>query len=334
MKALVNHLRNSGVRVWTYGTRLDDARVRYIAHRRLGTVWALLAEGSRARILDATHFHFEYPNPLLLPLWLILKRVLRFEWYKNVLDGSLPKRYPQFSKTQRWLFHRALNSVDKFLVVSEELRRWLQEEMHARQPIAIVPCLLPRPPGEEQAQSSNTTDEFIRPFLAHRKRVCSIGVFYPSYGFSDVARAVESLRESGEDVGLILLDGVFVRDEQYRDEVLRGRSWITVLEKVPNPQVYEILKQSDAFVRAFADESFGIARIEALSCGTPVVATRAGETRGMLLFDFGNIEQLVAQLQRALFQKPDEEIQNWAGQYRQEAEANLQLLKKELGLSE
>lgn len=334
MKTLVAHLRDSGIRVWTYGSRPDDSRVRYIAHRRLGTVWALLAEGRAARILDATHFHFEYPNPLLLPLWLILKRVLRFEWYKNVLDGSLPKRYPQFSKIQRWLFRRALNSVDKFLVVSDELGRWLKEEMNAHQSIAIVPCLLPAPPGEELTQLSNTTDEIIRPFLAHRKRVCSIGVFYPSYGFSDVARAVELLRESGEDIGLILLDGVFVRDEQYRDEVLRNRSWITVLEKVPNPQVYEILKKSDAFVRAFADESFGIARIEALWCGIPVVATRAGETRGMLLYDFGNVEQLVAQLQRALFQKPDEEIQNWAAQYRQEAEANLQTLKKELGLEE
>ena len=332
MKALVARLRDSKIRVWTYGgARFENSEVRWIAHRRLGTLWALLAEGSRARILDATHFHFEYPNPLLLPLWLILKCVLRFEWYKNVLDGSLPKRYPHFSKTQRWLFHRALNSVDKFLVVSDELRRWLKEEMNAPQPVAIVPCLLPRPPAE---QLSNTTDEMIRPFLAHRQRVCSIGVFYPSYGFNDVARAVELLRESGEDIGLILLDGVFVRDEKYRDEVLRNRSWITVLEKVPNPQVYEILKQSDAFVRAFADESFGIARIEALWCGIPVVATRAGETRGMLLYDFGNIEQMVAQLRRALFQKPDEEIQNWAAQYRQEAEANLQSLKKELGLSE
>ena len=36
----------------------------------------------------------------------------------------------------------------------------------------------------------------------------------------------------------------------------------------------------------------GISRIEALWCGVPVVATRAGETRGMLLYDFGDVEQL------------------------------------------
>ena len=335
MKALVAHLHDPRVRVWTYGgARPDDSEIRFISHRRLGIVRALLAEGRAARILDASHFHFEYPNPLLLPIWLILKRLLRFEWYKNVLDGSLPKRYPQFSSLERWLFQRALNSVDKFIVVSEELSRWLKEEMKVRQPIAIVPCLLPKPPSEDLKNSSNSTDDPIRPYLAHRRRVCSIGVFYPSYGFSDVTRAVELLRESGEDIGLILLDGVFVRDERYRDEVLRERSWITVLEKVPNPQVYEILKQSNVFVRAFADESFGIARIEALWCGIPVVATRAGETRGMLLYDFGDVPQLVAQLRRALFEKPSEEIRERAMQYEQEAESNLRELAKELGLSD
>src|SRR4030095_10597496 len=90
-----------------------------------------------------------------------------------------------------------------------------------------------------------------------------------------------------------------VRDESYRDEVLCGRDWITVLEKIPNPEIYEILRLSDVFVRAFADESYGISRVEALWCGLPVIATRAGETRGMLLYDFGDVEQLVNQLERS-----------------------------------
>src|SRR6267143_1372349 len=79
---------------------------------------------------------------------------------------------------------------------------------------------------------SRTTEGFIKPYLACAKRVCSVGVFFPSYGFKDVAQAVERLRDrTGEDIGLILLDGGFVRDESYRTEVLRDRDWITVLEK-------------------------------------------------------------------------------------------------------
>jgi glycosyltransferase involved in cell wall biosynthesis len=333
MKALVAHFRSAGIRVWTYGgAKPKSSEAKFIAHRRLGTLWALLAEGRGARILDASHFHLEYPNALLLPVWLVLKRLLGFEWFKNILDGSLPKRYPQFTATRRRRFHRAINAVDQFVVVSNELARWLREEIHVRQPVTVIPCLLPTPP-DEATQLSNDTKALLDPWLACDQRVCSIGVFFPSYGFKDVAEAVAKLRErTGKDIGLVLLDGAFVRDEKYRDEVLRERDWITVLEEVPNPETYEILKRSDVFVRAFADESYGISRIEALWCGVPVIATRAGETRGMLLYDSGDVEQLIEQLQAVLLHPVLEEPNPWADRYRREAEANLAALAQLLGI--
>jgi glycogen(starch) synthase len=329
LNTLVAHFRDSNVRVWTYtGAKPKDPKVRFVAHRRLGTFWALLAEGRNARILDASHFHLEYPNLLLLPLWLVLKRLLRFEWYKNILDGSLPKRYPDFGVIDRWLFRRAVNAVDKFVVVSDDLRRWLQEEIKVRQDVTVVPCLLPKSTEEATPLSRETTEQ-LELYLSQAKRVCSIGVFFPSYGFRDVAEAVEELRKrTGKDIGLALLDGGFVRDESYRDEVLWDRDWITVLEEIPNPEIYEILKRSDVFVRAFADESYGLSRIEALWCGLPVVATRAGETRGMMLYDFGDVEQLVSQLQAVLLYPVLEEPNPWAARYRREAEENLQALAR------
>jgi glycogen(starch) synthase len=334
MKALVAHLRGPDVRVWTYGgAKPNDPNVRFIAHRRLGTLWALLSEGREARILDASHFHLEYPHPLLLALWLMLKPLLHFEWYKNIHDGSLPKRYLAFGLVRRWLFRRAVNSVDRFVVVSEALRRWLQEDIKVRQPVTVIPGLLPNHSSEQSASFSSDTQKLIQPYLTYAKRVCSIGVFIPSYGFRDVAEAVEELRNrTGKDIGLVLLDGGFAGDESYRDEVLWEREWITVLEQVPNPDIYHILKQSDVFVRAFADESYGISRIEALWCGTPVVATRAGETRGMLLYDFGDVEQLVNQLQAVLLYPVLEEKNPWAERYRHEAEENLRSLAKVLGV--
>ena len=334
MKALVGHLSGPGVRVWSYGNSTPDNKdIRSIAQRKLGTVFALITEGRRARILDASHFHLEYPNPLLLVAWLILKTVLRFEWYKNIHDGSLPKRYLAFGMIRRWLFQRAVNAVDQFVVVGEELGRWLREDIHTPQPITVVSGLLPTPPGEQNTTLSSETEKLLQPYLLHEKRVCSIGVFYPSYGFRHVAEAVEELRErTGKDIGLLLLDGAFVRDEGYREEVLHERSWITVLEKIPNPEIYEVLRRSDVFVRAFADESYGISRIEAIWCGLPVIATRAGETRGMLLFDFGDVKQLVDQLQAVLLFPLLEETNPWAAQYRQEAADNLRAITEVLGI--
>jgi glycosyltransferase involved in cell wall biosynthesis len=334
MKALVAHLRGANVRVWTYGgARTAHVSVRFIAHRRLGTLWALLTEGRSARILDASHFHLEYPHPLLLAVWLLMKPLLGFEWYKNIHDGSLPKRYLAFGITRRWLFRRAVNAVDQFVVVSEELRRWLQDDIKTHQPITVVAGLLPNPSSERIATLSSETEKLARPYLTRSKRVCSIGVFFPSYGFRDVAEAVEELRaRTGKDIGLLLLDGGFVCDQDYRDEVLEEREWITVIEKVPNPGTYQLLKKSDVFVRAFEDESYGISRIEALWCGTPVVATRAGETRGMLLYDFGDVEQLTDQLQAVLLYPVLEQTNPWAARYRREAEENLKAIAKVLGV--
>jgi len=336
MKALVARLRGPNVRVWTYGgVRPNDKSIRFIAHRRLGTLWALLAEGRNSRVLDTSHFHLEYPNPLLLPVWLVLKCLLRFEWYKNILDGSLPKRYPDFSLPQRWLFQRAVNAVDEFVVVSEDLRRWLQEEIKVQQPITVIPCLLPAAWDHRDVKLSTKTEPLIKPYLARDKRVCSIGVFFPSYGFKDVAEAVEELRErTRQDIGLLLLDGGFVCDERFREEVLWKRNWITVLKELPNPEIYEILKRSDVFVRAFADESYGISRVEALWVGLPVIATRAGETRGMLLYDFGDVQQLVNQLQAVLLYPIWEEPNPWVERYRREAEENLLAVARVLGLEQ
>lgn len=332
---LLEHLRGAGVRVWgVLGDRARrDPQVRYVRHRRLGVVAALLREGRGARILDATHFHLEYPNKILLPLWLTLKRLAGFEWYKNILDGSLPARHRDFRPAQRRLFRLAARNVTEFVVVSEELRRWLQDEIKVSQPVTVIPCLVPIPEKTLGGRLPAETAAALDGYAGRARRVCCVGVFIPAYGFAHAARAVEALRRAtGEDIGLVLLDGTFARDEDYRREVLDGRDWITVLENAANQHVYQILRLSDCFVRAFGQESFGISRVEATWCGLPVVATTAGETRGMLTYEFGDVEELTRQLRRALFEPPSGEVEAWAAQFRREAEENLRALREVLGL--
>jgi glycosyltransferase involved in cell wall biosynthesis len=94
------------------------------------------------------------------------------------------------------------------------------------------------------------------------------------------------------------------------------------------------MRRCDAFVRGFGLESYGLSRVEAVWAGLPVVATRAGETRGMLLYDFSDVAALTAQLKRALSGGHERETAEWAALYRREAERNLAAVTKKLGLSE
>jgi glycosyltransferase involved in cell wall biosynthesis len=335
MSLLVEHLRGAGVRVWAYfGEPYEgDEMVRRFRHRRLGLVPLALGAGRGARVLDASHFHLEYPHPLLLPAWLLCKLARPFRWYKNIHDGSLPARWREFSTPRRALFRAAVRGVDEFVVVSEELRRWLLEEVGVKQPVTVVAGLLPTPARHPEATPSAELEESLRSFLQHPRRVCAVGVFIEDYGFLDAARAVERLRaETGEEIGLLLLDGAFARDEAYRERVLEGRGWVTVLENVPHADVPGVLRRSDALVRAFGRESFGLSRVEALWCGVPVVATTAGETRGMLTYEFGDAEALTRQLRRALYEPGACDVERWAAEYRREAEENLGKLRRVLGL--
>jgi glycosyltransferase involved in cell wall biosynthesis len=328
---LFKHLASRGLRLWAYGEEeVGGALVHFMKEKRREIVPLLLREGRAARIVDCTHFLLEYPSALV-PVWLMLKRMLGFEWVKILHDGSLPSRYKNFTRTRRALFRLAAGGVTEFVVVGEELGRWLREDVRVRSEVSIIKSLLPVAHDDVEETLPAALEASLADYTRGERRVCSIGAFIHDYGFLDAARAVERLRrESGEEIGLLLLDGDFAADSAYREEVLRGREWITVLKNVAHPHVFRILRRCDAFVRGFKLESYGLSRVEAIWCGLPVVATRAGETRGMLLYDFGDVDGLTTQLKLALSGEHALETQEWGARYRREAEENLKAITAKL----
>jgi glycosyltransferase involved in cell wall biosynthesis len=329
---LFESVKHRGVRLWAYAGRAQgEPGVTRFNHRRLGFVPLLVRGGACSRILDSSHFLVEHPNPLLVPLWLFLKLLVRFEWVKVIHDGSLPPRHAQFGAARRALFRMAAGAVTEFVVLNAELERWLREEVGVRQNVTLIRNVFPVRHDETDGSLPAEIEEALAGFMRRARRVCSIGVFISDYGFLHVALAVERLRrETGEDLGLVLLDGDFASDALYHEEVLRGREWITVLKNVARADVSRVLRRCDAFVRATVFEGYGLSRVEAIWAGLPVVATRAGETRGMLLYDFGDVDGLAAQLRRALAGGHARETAEWAARYRREAEENLAAITAKL----
>jgi glycosyltransferase involved in cell wall biosynthesis len=330
--ALFEFTKGEGVELWAAGDDVPQSpNVSPINYRRLGLIPLVIKKGFKARILDSFYFLIEYPNPVMVPLWALLKLVLRFEWVKVVHDGSLPSRYSSFGFIRKLLFRLSVSLVDEFVVVNDGINEFLSNEIDVRQNVRTVNALLPLPEGETGAALSSE----LEPVLAqYDRRVISTGVFIPSYGFAHAAEAVERIRrETGENVGLILIDGLFARDDDYRAEVLQGRDWITVLENVPHPQVIQIFRRSDVFLRGFRHEGYGLSRIEAVWCGIPVIAAMGKESRGMLLYNFGDLDALVAHLRKALFDSSATDIEQWSAVFQREAEENLERWKRIMKLA-
>lgn len=96
------------------------------------------------------------------------------------------------------------------------------------------------------------------------------------------------------------------------------------LSQIPHATVIQVIKKCDVLVRASKFESYGLSRIEGILNLKPVVATNIGETRGMLLFEFGNNEMLKKQLEKALLFTDRDISKKWAEYYRKIASVNLQ----------
>lgn len=327
MKALSAYAAADGFRVWSYKGRPESDGV-FVDHRRFGHIAALLREGRGARIIDSTHFHLEYPNSLLLPLWLAGKRLLRFKWIKVLHDGSLPLRFEHFGSSERKLFRSALKGIDEFVVAGSDLEKWLRDELNVKRKISFIRPLLPVTWSDEPL--NDDLAEKLGRFSRFEKRVCSIGTFTNSYGFHEITNAVETLRNrSGLNIGLFLIDGGVESEEKFRREILRERDWIVTAADVPHPNLANVFRASDCFVRGFAHESYGLARVEAILSGTPVIATDIGETRGMSVYRFGDMTGLIANLERVLAgTRDDSETKEWAGMFRAEAARNLEKYRR------
>ena len=325
VSALYGFIRRRGVKLWTYPDhKTNDESIRYLKPFHFRGIPSLMREAFKARIIDSSSIAFEHPHKIMIPLWIVGKLFLRLEWVKIFHDGTLPSRYPDFSRIEKFLFHSAVKSVTEFVVVSEELGVWLRREIGVSQKVSVIKSLLPI---SAKLGDVSLPEDIDKAVSRHSKLVCSIGIFVPSYGFKDVADAVARIRaETGEDIGLILIDCGYVNNDEHRSEMMTGRNWITVFKDISQPLVMQILKQTDLFVRGVAFESYGLSRVEAIWCGVPVVATRTGEMRGMELYDYGDEEGLIKQMKDSLFNPTSETTNNWAELFQKEAEQNLEEL--------
>ena len=271
-------------------------------------------------VLDNGTSFIENPSRRPMIMWMLWRLIKRFRWIKVFHSGTLPARYEKFTWQQKLLFRLNIQLVDEIICVNDEIADWLRDVIKVSQRINRISSLLPFPLN--QADDTELCSLPEADYL-----ILTIGVFTENYGFDDILQAIRLVREkTNVNIKLTILDAAFDVDLQYQDHILQGISWIHTFTALKPSQVQSIMKQSDLFVRATRQESYGLSKVEALLTGLPVICTETGETRGMTTYLAGDINDLADKILQQMQKDRDSKLNEWQAFYQTKAENNLKHL--------
>ena len=229
-----------------------------------------LAEVCREHSLDIIHVHYAIPHAIAA--WLCT-RMLPAEQRPATIttlhgtDITLVGIDNSFFEITRF----SLEKSDGITAVSDQLGEETRRRFNIDNPVEIIPNFVDSDkfaPGfrsEARRAAFAGPDEFL---LGHMSN------FRPVKRVLDVIRIFQRVHRELPARLLMIGEGVDLEPARNLAAELGIMERVTFLG--PVDQVPEMLSQLDLFLLPSEYESFGLAALEAMSCGVPVVASRTG----------------------------------------------------------
>ena len=202
-----------------------------------------------------------------------------FVYTHGMLDPALRRVFPG-KHAKKWLLwklveSRVLRDARAVLFTCEEERRLAAQSFRPFQCRGeIVPYCVGEPPGDGATQARVFLDRY--PELRDRRRLLFLSRIHPKKGGDLLVRAFASAAALDERLCLVMAgpdDGAqpaLARDARERG-VAERILWTGMLT---GDMKWGAFHSAEAFVLPSHQENFGIAVVEALACGVPVLTSR------------------------------------------------------------
>lgn len=192
------------------------------------------------------------------------------------------KTLPMIAKRRLKVETQCLESMDRIVATSPQEEEHMRAFLSSEGDIDIVPC------GTDIERFGSVNYGHARQvlgFTPEQKVVLYAGRFDPRKGIETLVRAVSPLTaEYGESLRLVLVGGSHAgqKDGDERDRIesivreLGIAESVTFTGRLDHDKLSEYYAAADVCVVPSHYEPFGLVAIEAMACGTPVIASNVG----------------------------------------------------------
>lgn len=228
-----------------------------------------MVDVARHMDLDILHAHYAVPNAVsaVLARQILHSQKLKVVTTLHGTDITLIGNNASYLETTRW----SINESDSVTTVSKFLADQTRDVLSVDREINIIPNFID-PARASLAHASGAT---ARRWASDGEAILvHVSNFRPVKRAMDVVEVFKRVRQEFPAKLLLVGDGP---DRARIENDCRNCDLCDHIIFVGNTsQVEEILVGADLFILPSESESFGLAALEALACGVPVIATRVG----------------------------------------------------------
>ncbi len=220
--------------------------------------------------LDLFHVHYAIPHASAACM---AQQILESEGYHvpvittlHGTDITLVGRDASFEPVISY----AIDSSDAVTAVSDSLRRDTYDHFRVKKPIEVIPNFV-----EIDRYHTEVDDELRKAYAPHGEKILMhTSNFRTVKRVEDIVRIFSKVREEMPAKLLLVGDGPERQNIEALCREMGTCQDILFLGKLRNTE--QVLPLADLFVLTSQTESFGLAALEAMASGVPVVSTNAG----------------------------------------------------------